>query len=228
MAADSARPAASTPGASGRPGGRTARRSAARPGPRGGDADLRGQILAAARKSFSDKGYTGTTMRAVAKQAGVDVALIPYYFGNKENLFTAAMDVPVRPHDLIERAFAEGNDRAGSRLVDMFLDLWEDDATGPAIRTMFRSATSHEDSRRALAEFASTEILGEYAAHLAGPDARRRASLAASQLLGVAMLRYLLRVEPAASMTRAQLVADLGPTVQRYLTGPLDPPGTGD
>lgn len=183
---------------------------------------MRTEILNAARKSFSDKGYSGTTLRAVARQAGVDVALIPYYFGNKERLFTAAMDVPVRPHDLIERAFAEGNDRAGHRLVELFLDLWEDEATGPAIATMFRSATSHEDSRRALSEFASTEILGGYAAHLPGPDARRRASLAASQLLGMAMLRYLLRVEPAASMTRTELVAMLGPTVQRYLTGPLE------
>ena len=188
---------------------------------------MRAAILDVARKSFSDKGYSATTLRAVAQQAGVDVALIPYSFGNKEQLFTAAMDVPVRPHDLIERAFAEGSERAGHRLVELFLDLWEDEVTGPAITTMFRSATSHEDSRRALSEFASTEILAGYAAHLPAPDARRRASLAASQLLGVAMLRYLLRVEPAASMPRAQLVADLGPTVQRYLTGPLGSSETG-
>ena len=71
---------------------------------------------------------------------------------------------------------------------------------------------------------ATTAILGRYATHLSGPDARRRATLAASQLVGMAMLRYLIRIEPAASMTREQLVADLGPTVQRYLTGPLAAP----
>jgi AcrR family transcriptional regulator len=152
----------------------------------------------------------------------VDVALIPYYFGSKESLFTASMEVPVRPEDLIEKAFAEGPERAGPRLVEMFLDLWEEPTTGPAIRTLFRSATTHEESRRALSEFATTAVLGRYAAHLTGPDARRRAALAASQLVGMAMLRYLVRIEPAVSMTREQLVADLGPTVQRYLTGPLD------
>ena len=192
-----------------------------RTGPRGGDADTRADILAAARDSFSHKGYSGTTLRAVAQSAGVDVALIYYYFGSKENLFAASMELPVRPEELIEAAFAEGAERAGPRLVEMFLDLWEDPTTGPSIRTLFRSATTHEESRRALSEFATAAILGRYVAHLSGPDARRRAALAASQLVGMAMLRYLIRIEPAASMPREQLVADLGPTVQRYLTGPL-------
>lgn len=194
---------------------------ATRPGPRGSDTDTRADILRAARKSFSEKGYRGTTLRGLAHEAGVDVALIGYWFGSKEGLFTATMEVPVQPAALIEAAFADGAEHAGRRLVEMFIDLWEAPETGPAILAMFRSATTHEPSRRALSEFAQTEILGRYAAHLPGRDAHRRAGLAASQLLGMAMLRYLLQVEPFVGASRADLVADLGPTVQRYLTGEL-------
>jgi AcrR family transcriptional regulator len=196
-------------------------RQATRPGPRGSDSDTRADILRAARKSFSEHGYRGTTLRGLARGAGVDVALIAYWFGSKEGVFTAAMDVPVDPAAIIEAAFADGAERAGPRLVGMFIDLWEGPETGPAMLTMFRSAATHEASRRALSEFAQTEILARYAARLPGRDAHRRAGLAASQLLGMAILRYLLQVEPFTTASRADLVDDLGPTVQRYLTGDL-------
>jgi AcrR family transcriptional regulator len=192
-----------------------------RPGPRGAEADTRASILREARRAFGELGYSATTLRSVAAAAGVDVALIPYYFGSKQELFTTAMDVPVRPREVIADAFALGPDQAGARLVDRFLGLWEDPVTGPAMLAMFRSAAGHEESRRALSEFASAEILRAYAAHLTGADAALRASLAASQLVGVVMLRFVLRVEPVADLPREVLVASLGPTVQRYLTGPL-------
>lgn len=195
-----------------------------RKGPRAAG-DRRADILDAARRSFGENGYAATTLRGVAKAAGVDVALVPYYFGNKRDLFAAVMHVPVRPAEVIDRAFAEGAAVAGARLVDAFLGLWEDPTTGSAFLAMFRSAMSDEDARRAFSEFASDEILASYAKHLGDDDdeARLRAGLAASQLLGMVMVRHVLRVEPHASLTHDQVVALLGPTVQRYLTGPLTP-----
>lgn len=189
-----------------------------RTGPRGGD--TRGDILRAARESFGEKGYDTTSMRAVARAAGVDVALVSYYFGSKDALFAATMELPVSPAELIDRAFDAGVDEAGPRLVDTFLRLWDDPETGPAFVALFRSAASHEPSREMFSEFLSTAIVDRYAAHL--PDhSTRRASLAASQLVGLAVLRYIIKLTPVVEMTRDELVADVGPTLQRYLTGPL-------
>lgn len=199
----------------------TAPPKATRPGPRS-DGDAKARILAEARRSFSENGYAATTLRGVASAAGVDVALVPYYFGAKRDLFTAAMELPLRPAEVIERVFAEGADTAGPKLVETFLRLWEDPVTGPSFLAMFRSAASDEQARRSLAEFASDEILDIYAKHLGPDDAIVRAGLAASQLVGLVMLRHVLRIEPHASLPRDRLVALVGPTVQHYLTGDLD------
>lgn len=217
-----AKPGPIPPGQRHKPGRRAKTTDARRAGPRGGGADTRADILEAARDSFSEKGYAGTTLRAVAISAGVDVALIAYYFGSKDSLFAATMDVPFSPAEIIEEAFAQGSEVAGPRLVEMFLGLWEDERSGPAIQTMFRAAATHEEARRTLSEFATTAIVGRYAAHIPGDQAVRRAGLAATQLVGLAMLRYILRIEPVASMPRDALIADLGTTIQHYLTGPLD------
>ncbi|KGN34096.1 TetR family transcriptional regulator [Knoellia sinensis KCTC 19936] len=186
--------------------------------------DTRELILTEARKSFSENGYAATSLRGIARSAGVDVALVPYYFGNKRDLFVAAVEMPVKPAEAIAHAFAEGPEVAGARLVDTFVGIWEDPATGPAFVAMFRSAMTHDDARQALAEFASKEILGLYARGLGDIDpeeARLRAGLAASQLVGMVMLRHVMRIEPHASLTHEQVVALLGPTVQHYLTGDL-------
>ncbi|PRY57018.1 TetR family transcriptional regulator [Knoellia remsis] len=207
----------STPRArAGRPGPR-----AGRPGPRA-DVDTKARILEAARTSFSESGYAATTLRGVAATAGVDVALIPYYFGKKQDLFTAAMDIPVRPAELIDGAFADGVARAGARLVSAFLDLWEAPETGPALLTMFRTAMTDDAARRSFTEFIASEILASYARHLDTEDAELRASLAATQLLGMVMVRCVLRIQPVAGLPREQVVALVGPSVQRYLSGPLD------
>jgi AcrR family transcriptional regulator len=206
------------PGPASRPDPRTpARRS----GPRGPEADLRSVILDAARPMFADRGYRDTTMRAVAQAAGVDVALVAYYFGNKEGLFAESMDIPVHPEELIGRAFADGPDAAGPRLVEMFLGLFESPATGPALVGMLRSAVSDESTRKAFSEFVATAILRHYEELMPGPDTRRRIMLVGSQLIGTAMLRFVLRIEPMVERPRDQLVADLGLAVQRHLTGEL-------
>jgi AcrR family transcriptional regulator len=209
----SAQPAP-TPRASSRP-------SARRSGPRGPEADLRSVILDAARPLFAERGYRETTMRAVAGAAGVDVALVAYYFGNKEGLFTESMNIPVHPQELIAHAFAEGPEAAGPRLVEMFLGLFESPATGPALIGMLRSAVGHESTRKAFSEFVATAILRHYEELLPGPDSRRRMMLVGSQLIGMAMLRFVLRIEPMVERPRDQVVTDLGAAVQRHLTGEL-------
>jgi AcrR family transcriptional regulator len=192
-----------------------------RAGRRPGDANTRQEILESARKAFSENGYSATSLRAIAAGAGVDVALVSYYFGRKAQLFAAAMELPVSPGEVIERAFAEGVDGAGPRLVDLFLGVWEDPASGPAMQALFRGAAAREESRRALSEFAAKEIIQRYAGHVTADQPLRRASLAATQVLGMAILRYVIRAEPVVSLHREDIVADLGQTIQRYLTGPL-------
>ena len=201
-----------------RPGSRTPARRSGRRGP---EADLRTEILNAARLLFAERGYRDTTMRAVAQSAGVDVALVAYYFGNKEGLFTESMNVPINPREIIGRAFADGLDGAGPRLVQMFLELFEGPATGPALAGMLRSAASHESTRKAFSEFVATAILGHYEELIPGPDTPRRVMLVGTQLMGMAVLRFVLRIEPMVELPREQLIADLGATVQRYLTGEL-------
>ena len=192
-----------------------------RSGPRGPEADLRSVILDAARLLFAERGYRDTTMRAVARAAEVDVALVAYYFGNKEGLFAESMNIPVRPQELIDHAFADGLDAAGPRLVEMFLGLFESPATGPALVGMLRSAVSHESTRKAFSEFVATAILPHYEELMPGADSGRRMMLVASQLIGMAMLRFVLRIQPMVERRRDQVVADLGAAVQRHLTGEL-------
>jgi AcrR family transcriptional regulator len=194
------------------------RRTGRRPGD---SSDTRQQILDAARTAFGERGYSATSMRSIAAAAGVDVALVAYYFGRKEQMFAAVMELPVNPGEVIERAFADGLEGVGTRLVDLFLGVWEDPASGPAMQALFRGAAAREESRRALSEFAAKEVIGRYAGHLTAEEPERRASLAATQLLGVAIMRYVIRVEPVVTLRREDLVADLGRTIQGYLTGPL-------
>jgi len=192
-----------------------ARRSGRRPG----DARTREQILAAAVGSFSGSGYENTTIRGVATSAGVDPALVHYFFGTKDRLFAAAMAVPVSPADLAERVLAGGVDGAGERMVRGFLEVWGSPDSGPPLIALIRGAASHEESARLLREFIGREVLGRVARALDVPDADVRANLCATQLVGLVMLRYVLRVEPIASADPEQLVAWVGPTLQRYLTG---------
>jgi AcrR family transcriptional regulator len=206
------------PAAASRPEART---SAGRSGPRGPQADLRSVILDAARPLFAERGYRDTTMRAVAQSAGVDVALVAYYFGNKEGLFAESINLPVNPAEVIGQVFAEGLDDAGPRLVRTFLDLFESPDTGPALVGMVRSAASHESSRKALSEFITTAVVSQYEELIRVPDARRRIVLLGSQLMGMVLLRFVLRIEAMVERPREQLIADLGATVQRYLTGEL-------
>ena len=195
---------------------------AGRTGRRPGNPDTREAILAAARNAFADKGYDGASIRTIATSAGVDPALVHHYFGTKDKLFLAAMNLPIDPGELITRAVEGDRARVGERLVRMFLTVWDGPA-GAAGVALLRSAVGSEWTARLFREFVLTQVMRRLAARLPidPAEAPVRVSLAASQMAGLAIVRYVLKVEPLASMPRDVLVSAIGPTLQRYLVGRL-------
>ena len=183
-------------------------------GPRS-EATRRG-ILDAARAIFASRGYEQTTIRAVAGEAGIDASMVMRYFGSKAGLFTAAASVSLEPPDL--RSVPAR--RRGELLVRHFLDRWERSPSGDTLVLLLRTAVTDD----AVAEQVQTNfnrLVTAPVAALGVPDAGRRSALIASQLLGLAVSRYILHHEPLASMPIDEVVADISPTIQRYLTQPL-------
>ena len=192
--------------------------SSSRPrGRRPGASGTREAILAAARERFAGSGYDRTRLRDVASDAGVDAALVHYFFGSKDGLFAAAMELPFRPAEIIAPVLAEGVDGLGERMARRMLTVWDENR--PALLALVNSASSHPGAALALREFVVSEIVGRLAAALDGD--RLRATLVASQVVGVIAARYIARVEPLASMDREELVGLIAPTLQRYIDGDL-------
>jgi AcrR family transcriptional regulator len=196
----------------------------ARTGRRPGVSGTREAILAAARRAFAEQGYQRATVRDVAKLAGVDPALVHHYFGTKQDLFVAAVRLPVNPVDQLTAVLAAEPDQVGQRLVETFLSIWDHAAGQSPLLALIRSAVADQDAAAMLREFITEEVLGPIARRLGSPDAQLRATLVGSQLIGLAMARYIIRVEPLASAPSAQVAAVVGPTVQRYLTGEVTAP----
>jgi AcrR family transcriptional regulator len=194
----------------------------ARTGRRPGNQDTREAILAAARTAFAERGYDGASIRQIAGGAGVDPALVHHYFGAKDQLFLAVMEAPFNPAEVLPKIFEPGLDGVGERLVRTFVGVWDSPA-GTTIAALVRSAMQHEWSARMLREFLVTQILrrATRALDLDPAEAPKRASLVASQMIGLAMLRYILKLEPLASMHQDEVVRTLAPTIQRYLADPL-------
>ncbi|MFF5172131.1 TetR family transcriptional regulator [Micromonospora sp. NPDC000089] len=193
-----------------------------RTGRRAGKPDTREAILAAARAAFAERGYDAASIRLIAGAAGVDPALVHHYFGTKEELFRASMDVPFNPAELLPAVLAGGPDEVGARLVRTFLGIWDSPAGSPAV-ALLRSAVSNEWTARMLREFLVSQVLRRVLDRLDVPAAERpmRGSLVASQMVGLALARYVIRLEPVASAAPETLVGMVGPTAQRYLTGDL-------
>lgn len=197
-----------------------------RPGrPRGAKpGDTRARILAAATEEFGERGYEAASMRAIARRAGVDPALVHHYFDDKQQLVTEVVEVPLQPDRLVAAALDGPLDRLGERLVRAVVTAWDSATVRPAAVAALRSAIGQGPVSRMLREFLRREIMHRIAEHLDAPDAELRAELAASQLVGVIMVRYVLEFEPVASLPTDELVARVGPAVQWHLTG--RPPGS--
>jgi AcrR family transcriptional regulator len=199
----------------------------ARTGRRPGVSGTREAILGAARRAFAEHGYQHATIRGVADLAGVDPALVHHYFGTKQELFVAAVQLPVNPVEQLMAVLDEDPGQAGRRMVETFLSVWDHAATQNPLLALIRSAVGDEHAAAMLREFITEEVLGQIAHRLGGADARLRATLVGSQIIGLAMARYIVKVEPLASAPPTQVVAAVGPTLQRYLTGDLAGPAGG-
>jgi AcrR family transcriptional regulator len=193
----------------------------ARTGRRPGASGTREAILDAARRAFTEHGYQQATIRGVAELAGVDPALVHHYFGTKQGLFVAAVQLPVNPIEHLSAVLADDHEQVGERLIGVFLTVWDHAVDQSPLLALVRSAVGDEQAAAMLREFITEEILGQIARRLGSPDARLRATLVGSQLIGLMMARYVIRVEPLASAPAAQVAAAVGPTLQRYLTGDI-------
>jgi AcrR family transcriptional regulator len=189
-----------------------------RRGPRTDVEDTRGAVLEAARARFAEYGYDGTKLRDVAADADVDVALVSYFFGNKDGLFAAAMALTGNPAQLVEDLVRDGTDGLGERLLRAFLRLLDDPSGSPVV-ALVRSAATNERAAALLREFVERELLGRLARAIDAPQPELRAALAGSQIVGLVMARYVVRLGAIADADPETLVAAAGPTLQRYLTG---------
>ncbi len=204
---------------------------AGRTGRRGGESGTRDAILSAARHRFGEHGYDGATIRAIAADAGVDAALVYHFFGSKERLFASVMRLPIIPGDVVEAALAAGardsTRSPGEHLVLAMLTAWDQAEMRSTFLGLLRSALTSEQAAVMLRQFVADTILGRVAlaARSAGADvsgdARYRASLVGSQVVGLVLARYVLQVEPLATASPAELAAAVGPTLDRYLTGDI-------
>ncbi|MGH3507957.1 MAG: TetR family transcriptional regulator [Nocardioidaceae bacterium] len=184
--------------------------------------DTRDAILAAARDEFAAKGFDAASMRAVARAADVDPALVYHYFGSKEGLMLAALSLPIDPREVVPRMLADGFEGLPERIADLFLSLWESEGTRTPLVAMVRSAATSENAADLLRSGWARMIVEPVAAALSTPDARLRAEMVASQLLGLAMARYVIRIEPLASAAPSDVVPRLAGTIRTALAG-LDP-----
>lgn len=186
-----------------------------RGGPR--SAATRQAILRAARAQFAAKGYEQATIRAIAADAGIDASMVMRYYDTKAGLFAAASSIDLRLPDLRDVPRA----RLGRVLVHHFLDRWEGDPTDDALVVLLRSAVTDEKAAERMRAIFAEQAEVSIKAVVAGGDAHRRAALVGAHLLGVALCRHVIHLEPIASMRIEDLVGDVAPSIQAYLTKPL-------
>jgi AcrR family transcriptional regulator len=177
-------------------------------------------VLAAARASFAEKGFRGTTIRAVAAAAGVDPALVHHYFGTKDDLFVAALEIPVDPREILAPVVALGPDGAGERLLRTFLSVWDDPDLQPGLLALARSLMA-DDSAGLVRDGFIPVVVGPVLAGLVRDRPEVRIPLVASQVLGLIVARYVVALPALAQVPAEDVVARVGPVIQHYLTGDL-------
>ncbi|MFD2122588.1 TetR family transcriptional regulator, partial [Streptomyces cirratus] len=173
---------------------------------------------AAPRAEFAARGYDKTSVRGIAKAAGVDPALVHHYFGSKDDLFAAAIELSLEPALVVPMILGGGPEGIGERLARYFLGVWENPVTRVPLLAVIRSALTHEAAAKVLRALILRRVLERVAADLNVPDPTFRAELAASHMVGIAILRYVVQVEPLASADPEAIISLVAPTLQRYLT----------
>lgn len=194
-----------------------------KPGPRDEKGVLAAQILSVARDSFAENGSAGTTVRSVARAADVDPSLIYHYFGSKEGLLDAATTPPQRWLDTVAETWTTPKADLGRRLLQTLLDSWADDEIGPSLRAILLTAAHEDATRLKLRRIVESSLIGVSQLGTDEDDRLTRSGLIASQLIGLAMTRYVWQIEPIASMSDSEVLAAITPNLQRYIDGDLHP-----
>ena len=193
----------------------------AHPGPRDERGVLSARILTAAREAFAETGWAGTTMRAVARAADVDPALVYHYFGSKEGLLEDATNPPPRWLENVAKAWTTPVSELGSALLRLMLGAWADDEVGPVLRAVLQTAAHEPSTREKLRRIVESSLIGVSQLGVDERDRMVRSGLISSQIMGLAMMRYVWRIEPVASMSDDEVVAAVAPNLQRYIEGEL-------
>ncbi|MBB2890912.1 TetR family transcriptional regulator [Flexivirga oryzae] len=188
-------------------------------GRRSGSPDTRAEILHAARERFLSGGYARTSLRSIAADAGVDVALLSYHFTSKQGLFTAAMELPVRPGELIAEALDAPIEQWPGRILRTVLRVWDDPQIGPVLVQTVLATASEEGGSGGFVEFLETELLGRLRSGLAGRDADARATGVLLTIAGLLMTRYVLKVPTMATASPEEIVRIATPGVAVHLRG---------
>src|SRR5277367_3728500 len=191
------------------------------PGPRDERGVLAARIVAAARDEFAEHGWAGTTIRAVARAADVDPALVYHYFGSKEGLLDAATNPPQRWLENVAKVWATSIEDLGEALVRLLLASWADDEIGPTLRAILQTAAHEPATREKLRRVVEGSLMG--VSELGGDERDRlvRSGLISSQMMGFALMRYVWEIEPIASMTDDEAIAAIAPNLQHYVNGDI-------
>jgi AcrR family transcriptional regulator len=192
-----------------------------RTGRRAGESSSREAILEAARHLFAERGFDGASLRAIGAEAGVDAALVVHFFGSKAKLLTASVRWPFDPDVEVERVLQAGPTHTGEALARLFVSTWDELGERNPIITLLRSATTEPEAAAIMREFMSKRLMEPLLHGLGSDHPPIRADLVVSQLIGLGIARYVLRLQPLAETGSDVVVACVAPTLQRYLTGKL-------
>jgi AcrR family transcriptional regulator len=189
----------------------------ARAGRRPGQTESRERILTAARSLFGQRGYDGTTIRAIAADAEVNPALLHHFFGSKEQVFVEALNLPINPATVVPRILEGPRDEVGRRMVRLILDVWRDPESRQSFLALLRSVMTHEEATRMLRQFLERAVVERVADSLGIP--RLRLAAAAAQVMGLALARYVIGLEPLATADEEEIVELVAPVIQYYVEG---------
>lgn len=190
-------------------------------GRRTGPSRSRDALLDAARAQFAQNGFDGATVRAIAADAGVDPALIRHFFGDKDGLFAATIELPTDLFTGVVDEFRSGTDRLGERLTRHYLGLWETEESGAILISLTRTALGHDKAMEHFRDLLMATVMRDAVPHVAGDAPALRLNLAMSALLGIAQGRYMLRTPPTADASLEHLVQAIAPTIDHYLVGDI-------
>jgi AcrR family transcriptional regulator len=187
----------------------------ARTGRRPGQTETREQILDAARNQFGERGYEGTTIRGIAAEAGVNPALIHHFFGSKELVFAAALELPINPNEVLSTILDGPRSEIGVRVLRLFLTLWREPDSRKSFLALVRSVSTNESAALVLRQFIERVMVARVSTALGIPPLRLTALM--SHIMGLAMVRYILGAEPMASADDEEIIATVAPVIQRYI-----------